>query len=51
MRSNVDKRKDLCDVVIVPDILEFTPLDVMKADDLYRLGYEKTLKVMERFNR
>ena len=49
VRSNVDKRKDLCDVVIVPDILEFTPLDVMKADDLYRLGYEKTLKVMERF--
>ena len=49
VRSNVDKRKEMCDAVIVPDILEFTLLDVMKADDLYRLGYQKTLEVMERF--
>ncbi|NPA41613.1 MAG: patatin-like phospholipase family protein [Aquificae bacterium] len=49
VRSNVDKRKELCDVVITPDIVEFSPLDVRKARELYRLGYEKTLRVMERF--
>jgi len=49
VRSNVDKRKELCDVVITPDILSYSPLDVRKADDLFRLGYEKTLRVMKKF--
>lgn len=49
VRSNVDSRKGMCDVVIVPDIVEFSPLDVRRADDLYRLGYEKTIKVMKRY--
>ncbi len=49
VRSNVDKRKEMCDVVIVPDILEFSPLDVYRADDLYKLGYEKTIEVMRRY--
>lgn len=49
VRSNVDKRRELCDVVITPDILSYSPLDIRKADDLFRLGYEKTLKVMRKF--
>ncbi len=49
VRSNVDKRKELCDIVITPDIVEYSPLDVRKADKLYELGYRKTLKVMGKF--
>ncbi|RLJ70491.1 NTE family protein [Hydrogenivirga caldilitoris] len=49
VRSNVDKRKELCDIVITPDILKYSPLDIRKAEELYRLGYEKTIKVMEEF--
>ncbi len=49
VRSNADSRKDLCDLVITPDIVEYSPLDVRKADRLYELGYLKTLRVMERF--
>jgi len=51
IRSNVDKRRELCDVVITPDIVDYSPLDVRKADDLYHLGYEKTIKVMRKFKR
>ncbi len=49
VRSNVDKRKEMCDVLITPDIIGFSPLDVRRADDLYRLGYEKTIRTMRRF--
>lgn len=49
VRSNVDKRKELCDVLIVPDIVRFSPLDVRKAQELYTLGYRKTLETMRRF--
>ncbi len=49
VRSNADKRKELCDIVITPDILEYSPLDIRRADDLYKLGYEKTIKVMKKF--
>lgn len=49
VRSNADKRRELCDVVITPDILSYSPLDVRKADDLYRLGYEKTVEKMRDF--
>ncbi len=49
VRSNADRRRDLCDVLIVPDILDYSPLDLRRADELYRLGYEKTLRVMRRY--
>lgn len=48
VRSNVDRRKEMCDVLITPNVLGFSPLDVDKADELYRLGYEKTMEVMSR---
>jgi len=46
VRSNTDKRKELCDVVIVPDLVNYSPLNVRRADDLYALGYRETLRVM-----
>ncbi|EDP75623.1 patatin-like phospholipase family protein [Hydrogenivirga sp. 128-5-R1-1] len=49
VRSNVDKRKELCDLVITPDIVKFSPLDVRKADELYALGYKKTMTIMKKF--
>ncbi len=51
VRSNVDKRKELCDLVITPDIVSFSPLDVRRADELYRLGYEKALRLLSNFGR
>ncbi|MFN3471434.1 MAG: patatin-like phospholipase family protein [Aquificaceae bacterium] len=47
VRSNVDKRKELCHVVIEPDLLKYSPLSLSKAEEIYKLGYEKTLRVMK----
>ena len=47
VRSNIDKRKELCDLVITPDIVGFSPLDVRKADELYKLGYQKAMKSLK----
>ncbi len=47
VRSNVEKRKDLCDVVIVPDIVKFSPLDVNRADELFELGYRSAINVLK----
>lgn len=51
VRSNVEKRKELCNVVIEPDLQDYSPLDLLKADDIYRLGYEKTMRVMKPYAR
>ena len=47
VRSNVDKRKEACDLVIVPNIERFSPLDINKIDELYTLGYKKTLQKLK----
>jgi NTE family protein len=49
VRSNVDKRKELCDVVITPDIVRYSPLDIRHAEELYELGYKKALRLMKKF--
>ncbi len=46
VRSNTDKRKELCDVVITPDLIRYSPLDIRKAEDLYEIGYRETVRVM-----
>lgn len=51
VRSNVDKRKEACHVVIEPSLYEYSPLSLLKAEELYRLGYEKTIKVMSPYVR
>ncbi|GAB6066574.1 patatin-like phospholipase family protein [Aquifex pyrophilus] len=46
VRSNSEKRKEFCDLVIVPELEEFTPLDVRKADQIMERGYIKALEVL-----
>lgn len=46
VRSNVEKRKELCHVVIEPELFKYSPLSLLKADEIYRLGYEKTMQVL-----
>ncbi len=48
VRSNVDKRKEMCDAVIVPDLVKISPLEVGRADEIFRLGYEKAKKVLRK---
>ncbi|MFN3871219.1 MAG: patatin-like phospholipase family protein [Aquificaceae bacterium] len=47
VRSNADKRKELCHIVIEPELYNYSPFDLLKAEEIYRLGYEKTIKVMK----
>lgn len=49
VRSNVDKRKDICHILIEPDLYNYSPFSFMKADEIYRLGYEKTIQVMKNY--
>ncbi|RMH79800.1 MAG: patatin-like phospholipase family protein [Acidobacteria bacterium] len=49
VRSNVDKRKELCHVVIEPELHRFSTVDLWKAKDIYGLGYKKTLQVMKAY--
>ncbi len=51
VRSNTEKRKELCHVLIEPDLYSYSPLSLLKADEIYRLGYEKTLQVMKAYAR
>ncbi len=46
VRSNVGARKELCDAVVEPDLLRFSPLDVGKAEDIFRAGYEEGMRVL-----
>ncbi len=48
VRSNVDKRKEFCDLVIVPDIADYSPLDINKIDELYKLGYRKAMEELKK---
>jgi hypothetical protein len=50
VRSNADKRKELCNVVIVPDLEDYSPYNLWKLEELYHLGYKKTLEVMKEFH-
>jgi len=49
VRSNSEKRKEFCDVVIEPPLKNYSPLDVNKADEIFLRGYESTLKTMSKF--
>ncbi|RUM31299.1 MAG: patatin-like phospholipase family protein, partial [Aquifex sp.] len=49
VRSNSEKRKEFCDVVIEPHLKNYSPLDVNKADEIFLRGYESTLKTMSKF--
>ncbi len=47
VRSNSDKRRNHCDLVITPDLTDYTPLDVRKAKEIFLRGYEDTLRVFK----
>ncbi|MCX7989527.1 MAG: patatin-like phospholipase family protein [Aquificaceae bacterium] len=49
VRSNVDKRKELCHVVIEPDLQGYSPLSLFKTEEIYKLGYEKTMSLMRSY--
>ena len=47
VRSNSDRRKRHCDVVITPELTDYTPLDVKKAREIFLRGYKDTLRVFK----
>lgn len=46
-RSNSERRKKRCDIVITPDLSNYTPLDVKKAREIFLKGYKDTLRVFK----
>ncbi|MCS7284449.1 MAG: patatin-like phospholipase family protein, partial [Hydrogenobacter thermophilus] len=49
VRSNVEKRKELCHVVIEPELQNYSVIDIWKAEEIYMLGYQKTIEVMKNY--
>ncbi|WP_231476963.1 patatin-like phospholipase family protein [Thermocrinis jamiesonii] len=49
IRSNVEKRKELCNFLIVPELGRYSLHNLWKVDEIYQLGYRKGLEVMKRF--
>lgn len=47
VRSNSERRKKYCDIVISPDLSDFSPLDVRKAREIFLKGYQDTLRVLK----
>lgn len=47
VRSNSERRRRYCDVVITPNLTNYTPLDVRKADEIFLKGYEDTLRIFK----
>ncbi len=47
VRSNSEKRRKFCDLVIIPELKDYSPLDVNKAEEIFRAGYEATLRVFK----
>ncbi len=51
VRSNVNKSKEMCDIVIEPDLRGYSYLDVGKMDEIYEIGYRSAYKIMEDYVR
>ncbi|MCS7171631.1 MAG: patatin-like phospholipase family protein [Aquificaceae bacterium] len=51
VRSNVDKRKELCHLIIEPELYGYSPLSLFRAEDIYKLGYKKTMSLMKSYAR
>lgn len=49
VRSNVDKRKEHCHVLIEPELSSYSVYDLWKAKEIYLAGYSKTLEVMKAY--
>ncbi|SHK46711.1 patatin-like phospholipase family protein [Thermocrinis minervae] len=46
VRSNVDKRKEFCTYLIEPDLRGYSLVSLRKADELFRLGYVQTMRIL-----
>jgi len=49
VRSNVEKRRELCQVLIEPELQNYSVIDIWKAQEIHALGYNKTLEVMKAY--
>lgn len=49
VRSNVDKRKELCHMTIEPKLQGYSTVDIWKADELYMAGYIEAKRVIESY--
>jgi NTE family protein len=47
--SNVEKRRELCQVLIEAELQNYSVIDIWKAQEIYTLGYNKTLEVMKAY--
>lgn len=47
VRSNSERRRKHCDLVITPELGDFSPLDVKKAKEIFMRGYKDTLRVFK----
>ncbi len=47
VRSNSERRRKHCDLVITPDLSDISPLDVRKAKEIFLRGYLDTLRVLK----
>ena len=49
VRSNVDKRKELCHIIIEPDLNNYSLFSITKVEEIYRMGYKKTMEIMKAY--
>ncbi|ADC89430.1 Patatin [Thermocrinis albus DSM 14484] len=47
VRSNTDKRKEVCHIVIEPDLQGYPLYDIRKVDEIYMLGYTKAMEKLK----
>jgi len=47
VRSSVNKSKEMCDIVIEPDLRGYSYFDVNKMDEIYEIGYRSAYKIMK----
>ncbi len=48
VRSNVDKRKELCEVLVEPPLHNYGLFNIRRAKEIYELGYRSALDILKR---
>ena len=48
VRSNVESRKRMCDVVLSPPVESISPFEIGRARELFEIGYESALASLKR---
>ncbi|WP_333784275.1 patatin-like phospholipase family protein [Thermocrinis sp.] len=47
VRSNAEKRRELCNLLIVPELEKYSLYNLWKIDEIYQAGYRKCLEVVK----